>query len=348
MKVLTSRTVRPLAESELRSDEMGRAWWSGLRSIEEQERVAQARHVWLDPESGSGFTPSGRRLTETIQWPHRTRLPTRRAWVTGAFTARRVRMPAVSLRDAGMERNWYHLLVDLLGGRLRLADEVVGRDLAVVIPPGLPTQATDALRRGGFADREWIVQPEHRWLFVDTLTVVTAPRYDPAAIRYLWDNLAVPVADPTTADRLLVAREPGTGREWANHDEVMGLARRYGLQIIKPATTPLDEQMERFGRASLVVGAHGAGMTGVLWRRAAPLDIIDIQVRGRNAPMGNFAVIAAWTGARYLALGDSLWKDPGGNPKGSQPRAWKQDALVVDTDALARAIESCLDGRELP
>ena len=344
MTVLCSRAIRPLADLELRTDERGRAWWAKRRDVEEEALVGQARHVWLDPRSGAGFAAAGQRLTQVIQWPHRTRLPSRMEWARGALGARRVREPAVSLRDVGMETNWYHFLVDLLGGRLRLADEIVGPDVPGIVPAGLPDQAKGLLGRAGFRRREWVVQPQGQWLHVDELTVVRAPRHDPATIPYLWEQLAVPPSDPAAEDRLLVMREPRTGREWANQEEMMDVARRYGLQVIRPASEPLDDQIERFGRASLVVGAHGAGLTGILWRREAPLSVIDIQVRGRAEPMWNFASMSARMGARYFAVGEGLWTGFGGDAQGSQGARWKEDALCVDTVGLARLIESCLDG----
>jgi len=343
VRIVSEQSLLPLANTDLRTDEPGRSWWAGMQKLEEKAEVVSARSIWIDPRTGAGFTASGHRVPDLVHWQQRMHMPGRREWLRGIGTAQHVRA-AVSLRDSAMETNWYHFLVDLLGGRLRLVDSAIGTGQPVIIGPNLPPQMMDALRLGAMREREWVVQPRDRWMRVGRLTFARAPRHDPAAIDYLWGQLAVPKSDPSAKDRLLVAREPGTGRAWSNHAEVMDVARRFGLRLIHPATTSLGEQMERFGNASLVVGGHGAGLTGIVWRREAPLSVVDVQMRGRALPMRNFAALCAAMGARYVAVGEDLWRGPSERPWGTTQPTWKQDPIHVNPLALARAIESCLDG----
>jgi len=64
---------------------------------------------------------------------------------------------------------------------------------------------------------------------------------------------------------IVVSRGSSTTRRWLNEDECMGVLNSLGFKLIDPSKMSLIEQINTFSRAEVIVGAHGAGLTNLMF-----------------------------------------------------------------------------------
>ena len=70
---------------------------------------------------------------------------------------------------------------------------------------------------------------------------------------------------PGAARKLYVARTDAQTRAMRNEAAVIEEMRRYGYEIVPPGTLSFTEQVRLFRSASVIVGAHGAGLTNIVF-----------------------------------------------------------------------------------
>ena len=71
-----------------------------------------------------------------------------------------------------------------------------------------------------------------------------------------------PAADGAT--EIYVARTDATNRVAVNEAELIAMLEREGVRIVVPGTLPVSRQIALFRKASLVIGAHGAGLSNIM------------------------------------------------------------------------------------
>jgi len=339
---LVERSVRPFATIDLTADGLGPAHaFRSCAEFEFVESLHRSRHPSVLLSSGGWATTGGIALEEhgVIDYAHyRDRRPGfRRTVVVNALRAARAPRveTALSFRTFG-EANYFHLLNDLIGGRLRMFDEagapadtpiVVARRLAE-FPPFRDLQS-----RPGLQDRRWIVQEPGTMLRCRRLFVARTGPFSRAGIEYTQRALGVPASDAHDAERIFVDRGSRGTRDIVNRSDVESVCRRFGFSIVDPGGMTLTEQMERFSRAEFVIGVHGAGLTNIIFRRDAPLHLLEIfpGPPARNA--AHYFFICRTHGHGYTALlGESTEAYP-----------WP-GRFTLDPHKLETAIDAMLSG----
>jgi hypothetical protein len=241
--------------------------------------------------------------------------------------------------------NYAHFLLDALG-RLGLV-EAAGIDLAAVDRILVPKPCSENARRIVTA----LPLPQEKILWVDEgdaavlrperLLAPTYPGmpccYAPEPVEFLRSHVlgAAPATTPST--RLYVDRADGS-RTLENRAEVIALMKEHGFSIYNPAEH--DDQPADFAAASVVVGAHGAGLANLVFCRPGT-RILEFMPMDHVRPY--YFTLAVRTGidwaclpCRCRAAGDHL---PGG--LGPRPLSFR-----VDLDALRGALVEVL--RDLP
>jgi capsular polysaccharide biosynthesis protein len=74
-------------------------------------------------------------------------------------------------------------------------------------------------------------------------------------------------AAPSGRDLIYIARSDSAQRRMTNEAEVITRLEKLGVQIVVPGYWPIAEQISIFNRAAIVIGAHGAGLTNVVFCR---------------------------------------------------------------------------------
>lgn len=186
--------------------------------------------------------------------------------------------PVLSLRMSG-ERNYFHVLVELLGGRLRLAeDHGVPIDTPLVVSVGLASKPFfgELQRLPALCDRQWIVQGVHELISSERVWFAETSAYEVNNFEFARRVLGVEPSDPQTNDRVLLIRSPSAGRTMSNMNEVLDVTRRYGFRAVDTEAMSLAQQRHIFSSAGFVIATHGAGLANLLFRESAPLQLLEI------------------------------------------------------------------------
>ena len=249
----------------------------------------------------------------------RLRLPTRR--VDGSVA---------SLRTVG-EGNHFHLLMEVLGGRVRLLDEHVPGDVPVVVPSWLRTYGVfeRALEAGMFAGRSVIFQGQEH-LEAERVYVFETSRYDVDSVAFVRRWFDVEPAPPRRR-RLFVTRARRSGRALANEGDVVDALRPLGFEVVEPSTLPFPAQVARFADASDVVGIHGAGLTNLVFG-AGGARVVELHhpspSRWGGPPADYFFLSRARAHPYDAVMGSS-----------DGPAAGPFSSFSVDPDAVRAAVE---------
>ena len=339
-EVVTERRVRPFDAIDLRAGDLGPGGVFGsLADVEYTEGLyASPRGSVLLPHDGYVVAPHlvlEERGVIDFELQRRFRPGLRRyaAWRALDVGRGRGLDLALSFRTKS-EKNHFHLVNDLIGGRLRMAhDAGVPDDTPIVVSSGLARLAVfgEIQQLPGLRDRRWIVQGPRELLRCRRLLVGQTGAASRENIEHARKVLGVEASDPRSADRIFVSRS--AGRTIANAEEIAGVCREFGFTVVDPAAMSLAEQRAVFSRAGYVIGVHGAALTNLVFRRGAPLHVLEIfpnasGARGRY----HFFFLCRVSGFRYHSL-------TAGSPDDGYP--WDAP-FELDARALADAIESLL------
>jgi hypothetical protein len=210
----------------------------------------------------------------------------------------RVRRPVASLRTVG-EGNYFHLLIEVLGGRARLLDEHVPPEVPVVLAKWLrehePFRA--AVSAGAFGGREIIYQG-HEYLSADGVYFFETSRHDAASI---LRASALFTRDTSVGRRRLFVTRRST-RRLQNEAELVPVLRSFGFEVVDPSALTMAEQVDLFASASHVVGIHGAGLTNLIFRGHCPAAVLELhhpKPSRWGAPPADYFYLCRTLGYRY-------------------------------------------------
>ncbi|MCC2113223.1 MAG: glycosyltransferase family 61 protein [Hyphomicrobiales bacterium] len=246
----------------------------------------------------------------------------------GQLTGRRTHHDEIISLHHRFDTNYFHFINNVLT-KLPLVDRLgLEPDIPVVVPQRLArTPFFQAATARGAIGRRVIVQGDRE--IITARTVYTVKPHDPDRdlLDAVCDRLGV-TADDAAEERIFIARGPGAAnrRHLRNQSEIDAILLRYAVRKVDPQAMSLDEQIALFARCSLVVGPHGAGLTNILWRRSAPLTLVEMFNPAVLSPC--YFMLARLWNHNYHCLLDHA-------PAGKGGRASSE----ADVDGLAALLE---------
>jgi len=199
------------------------------------------------------------------------------------------------------QRGYYHWLLEVLP-KILLAQQLRLSIDSVHIDQSLPFQVeTVETLAGG----NWQIIP------ADSNTIVTAPHiyavegWDAFARTPAWvcgvlrDAFLDRAASNVACERIFVSRQDSSTRVMLNEDELFGALSKHGFRRVQVAQLGVREQANLFAQAEVVVSAHGAGMTNILF--CEPETKI-FEIAAPRYIFGCFADLARTRGLHYQLL----------------------------------------------
>ncbi|MHB8280859.1 MAG: glycosyltransferase family 61 protein [Candidatus Humimicrobiaceae bacterium] len=182
----------------------------------------------------------------------------------------------ISLRDTS-EASYFHFYNDVLNKIILLDDFNIDKNIPLIISKKLYQKRffQDILNRCSLKDRKWIVQDNY---YIETKEVIyckTLP-HDKNHYEKLLNLLNIPEPNLNANKRIFLTRDPSKGRSLENIDEIIEIAKNFDFEIIDTENMSLDDQINLFSSCRSVIGLHGAGLTNVIFRRGAPLSLLEI------------------------------------------------------------------------
>lgn len=254
--------------------DQARQYLADRRGKTEEEAVYRLSvPVTVDPKMGILFH-RGRVLWGSSDQPERERNP---RFFSHLRKPGRVLSEAVLLHHVHGD-NYFHFFLYVLSKAAVAEFAGIPDTIPLLVPEG--TARTGFFKRaveaGVFGKRQLIVQGKRDVVRVETAHVVRVWFNDRRYHGWIAERLR-PEA-PSGSRRLFVLRgaNAANGRQFRNQDKVSALAQAYGFELVDPAGLDLVQQAALFSTAGVLLGAHGAGLTNLIFRAGAPCHIIEL------------------------------------------------------------------------
>ena len=182
----------------------------------------------------------------------------------------------ISLRH-WWEWNYYHFFIDVLG-KLNLMDRLgLEADTPVILGPyaGQLPFAAQFIKMGQLGQRHWIV-PNNTPILADEILYCRTLENYKARVDHVLAFLELPLERDRSSERLFLNRGGPAMRQLVNLDEIWPVLKRYGFGMIDTATLTMKDQVEIFSKTRYLVALHGAGITNIIFRGGAPLNLLEL------------------------------------------------------------------------
>lgn len=239
--------------------------------------------------------------------------------------------------------NYYHWWIDSLS-RIWLVEHVLGHmGLTWLLPPRDPGFHHQTLALVGAQGRARTMgATPTRFtsvIFTPGLSYGAAQALSPLVTQfagYLQGRIR-PISPPVR--RLYLSRGDARFRRVTNEGAVVRALADLGFQSVTLSSLTAREQAELFAGAEIVIGAHGAGLTNMLF--APPGTALIELFPDVGAHSSCYRHLASHLSQPYAAL----------NCSAPQPDAGLRSDLAVDIDRLLRVVEAataCARHRHIP
>jgi capsular polysaccharide biosynthesis protein len=236
---------------------------------------------------------------------------------------------------------YYHWLFDVLPRLeiLRLAGRVSWDHLIVNDGRGATYEVETLQRFGVPADR--IRRLGDRTHYVADRLIVPSVVGIPATVptwayQVLRDRLLPPQPPSGPPLRLYISRADTEQRRLADEDRLIARLEPLGFTCLTLSGRPLDEQIDLFSRAEIVVGPHGGGLANLVWCGPG-VAVVELFAHSYVKPV--FWGLCEQLGLRHHHVI--------GHPADPGARAGFGE-MVVDHDAVMRLTEHALSGHSSP
>lgn len=238
------------------------------------------------------------------------------------------------------QRGYYHWLLEVLP-RILLVRQLQLPVDSVHIDQSLRFQVeTVEMLTGGTwqvipAESNTIVTAQHIYAFEGWDAFTHTPPWVCALLRDAFlDRTAGTVGDK----RIFVSRQDSSTRVMVNEDDLFHELAKHGFRRVQLAKLSVREQAHLFAHAEVVVSAHGAGMTNILF--CEPETKI-FEIAAPRYIFGCFADLARICGLRYRLL-------PSVDLDLSRDFGWTYqfESFSVDVAETTQVIVQALRGRD--
>jgi hypothetical protein len=168
------------------------------------------------------------------------------------------KLPEAVLLSLPWHHNFFHWLIEILP-RLLLYDmaEDLHR-LPIIVPSSSPKFVKDSLALTGYIDRvSFIDNGVYKFEKLHILSRLSKTRdISPFAIK--WLNNKIPEKTISKKKRIYVSRADAKIRYITNELDVQKVLSEFGFETVVMSQLTLEEQIQVFRQAEIVVGSHGA------------------------------------------------------------------------------------------
>jgi hypothetical protein len=221
----------------------------------------------------------------------------------------RVEGSLLSLATRGTATNYYHFLTDLLPRWGIFQEACAGVTPDAVYLSAVTGYQRQLLALTGLDSLPAIAVDKHACLAPDRLLVPSTPNQDlmapPWVVSWLRRNLAPSPASASLPRGLYVTRgaTPHT-RRYVEEDDLWPVLEARGFVRLDPGTVSVQEQIDHFAAADVIVAPHGAALANLVFAHPGA-SVLELFAEDYVNPC-YWAITAALPDVRYryLVAGD--------------------------------------------
>jgi capsular polysaccharide biosynthesis protein len=185
------------------------------------------------------------------------------------FTAGAEKIPGLGAVLVSPEsHNYYHWLNDVLP-RIRLYEPVLDQIDHFCVASNVPAKFLDILKDFGIPAEKILLVKEKEKLHFDHSYVASLPgsegRSPQWAVDYIREKLLKNAAPIEPLKKLYFKRGENAGRKILNESAIIKILESNGFLIADPGTLSIREQIALIQQAKIVISAHGAALSNLLF-----------------------------------------------------------------------------------
>jgi len=174
--------------------------------------------------------------------------------------------------------NYYHWLNDVLP-RIKLYETVLDQIDHFCVSSAVPSKFLDILKEFGIpADKILLVEDKQK-LHFDHLYISSLPGSEGRSPKWAVDFIREKLIDATKSNqhskKMYFKRGENAERNILNENELIAGLENDGFEITDPGKLTIDEQIALVQQAKVVVSAHGAALSNLLFSTAGT-SVIEI------------------------------------------------------------------------
>jgi len=248
----------------------------------EEPFVAELEAGYIFSETGLGVTEDGHYIVETANTPgSETNVMaclSRQAYgsdpsVVSKLLRRNLRSLQTQAKSIEMavpliarHPNYYHWLIETVP-KIRYVQQfesATNNEATFLVPADRPPWVKETLEALGVPNSkvEWAIAPIY---YAQPLLVPSFPRCSVADYQWLQKQVLDQNEINKDGSNVYISRSNAISRQVVNEDEVMDLLSQYGFERYHLEHRSLEENATLFNEADIVVGAHGAGLTDIVF-----------------------------------------------------------------------------------
>lgn len=244
----------------------------------------------------------------------------------------------LSLTARGTVANYYHFLYDSIARMAVLEESLPGQTIDAIVVPHQLRYQRELLELAGIGGR--LIQPRRgHTITADRLLVPSNPNWalqaPPASVEWLRQTLRpTPTSGEDAPRRLYLTRgdKPLTRRYLHEAALVPELERR-GFVVVDPGQYTVQQQIDLFAGAEIVLAPHGAALTNITF---APRGVRVIEMFPSSYVHLGLWAIAQAIDADYRYL---IAEGPGGP---QTPNAGIHDDVSVSPELVLETVDALL------
>jgi len=168
--------------------------------------------------------------------------------------------------------SYYHFLLQSIARICMLSKHAHNID-KYIVPKELSDWHLDILKNVGVDEKELIFLGVGEKVMVRNLYAATLPMVEGSVSRWTIDSIReiAGVEERSGGRRNVYVARGGRRRQVANEEEIIRMVKKMGWRVCNGETMSFQRQIDVIRNANIIVGAHGAGLTNMVFATNAKI-----------------------------------------------------------------------------